>query len=113
MWFVDVIFMIMGCGAAENYVVRDPHLVKWLDCNMGMLPRIVSFQCKFEQPATKQCNGIKNSETEMCTWKFFKHNLEAYFLEDEYHKELGHQAVFSAEIIREQRNVEAENLLKL
>ena len=35
--------------------------------------------------------------------------LEAAFLEDEYiqHQELGHQAVLSAEIIREQMDAEA------
>ena len=35
--------MIVGCDAAENYVLRDSQLVKWLDCNMAKSPRIVSF----------------------------------------------------------------------
>ena len=39
---------------------------------------------------------------------------EAAFLEDEYilHYELGHHAVLSAEIVREQWDAEAETLLK-
>ena len=33
----------MGCDAAENYVIRDSQQMKWLDCNMGDVARIVSF----------------------------------------------------------------------
>ena len=33
---VDVIFMIVRCGAVENYMFhRDSQLVQGLDCNMG------------------------------------------------------------------------------
>ena len=27
------------------------------------------YRCKIEQTATRHCNGIKNSETEICMWK--------------------------------------------
>ena len=47
---------------------------KSLDCNMGKYAKNCKFlhipnRCKIEQPDTRRCNGIKNSETEMCMWK--------------------------------------------
>ena len=45
-------------------------------------------------------------------WKLL--SSRSNILEEEYiqHQEIGHQAVLSAEIAREQRDAEAENLLK-
>ena len=36
----------------------------------------IPFRCKIEQPATRQHNGIKNSETEMGMWKK-KYNINS------------------------------------
>ena len=94
MWFVDVFFTIVRCDLAKNYMFFEIHnWCKWLECNMGYGKVAMTFKFlhipyryKIEQPATWQRNEIKNSETEMCMWKWFCWDyLEVAFLEDEHH----------------------------
>ena len=72
----------------------------------------IPYRCKIEQPDTRQCNGIKKFEMKCACgssfikiiWKMLSLKISIYYI-----KRLGHQAVFSAEIVREQRDTEAEN----
>ena len=43
---VDDFFMIVRCDAVENYMLLgDSHWCKWLDSNMGKLPRNACLYC--------------------------------------------------------------------
>ena len=61
----------MGCDAAENYMFFEIQLVEVVELKYGQVDKNFKFvhihyRCKIGLPNTRQHNGIKNSETEMC-----------------------------------------------
>ena len=111
MWFVDVFFTIVGYVQHGNYIFLEIHNVGlWYgevakNCKFLLIP----CRCKIEQPETRGCNGIKNLKWKCaCGSSFVMIIWKQLFLKI---IELNHQAVLSAEIIREQRDTDAENLL--
>ena len=63
----------MGYDAAKDYIFLittggSGWIVIW-ESSQELLSLYIFLTCKNEQPATRQRNEIKNSETKMCMWK--------------------------------------------
>ena len=62
----------MGCDAtgvicSKRFItVITGWIVMWGSCQEVLVFLHIPYRCKIEQTATRQCNGIKNSEMDMC-----------------------------------------------
>ena len=108
MWFVDVFFVVVGCDAAENYMLMDIHnwwsgwIVIWGNSH-ELNFYIFLTGATWDNLLLDSVMGLK-----ILKWKcacgscFVKIIWKLLSLKRIYH-ELGHQAVLSVEVARELR----------